>query len=69
MITDMYVSLNDFYYEIGLQEIKLGDNLGWSVNKGLIDINIDPPHYQQAENGEPCIVLDYIVPPYYEYDR
>lgn len=39
MLDDMYVSLNDFYYEIGLDSVKLGDELGWNVDSGYIDLS------------------------------
>ncbi len=64
MLTDMYVSLNDFYYELGLDSTKLGDDLGWHVDDGLIEINFS----SQLANGEtPCLVLDYRVAPQYDY--
>lgn len=37
MLDDMYVSLNDFYYEIGLDSVKLGDDLG---GMSIVDISI-----------------------------
>ena len=36
----MYISLNDFYYEIGLDNIKLGDELGWNIDDGYIDLSL-----------------------------
>lgn len=60
---DDYVSLNDFYYEIGLEGIDYGDDVGWNVfngRKGLIEINF---HAQLDGDGVPCIVLDYDVKP------
>lgn len=66
MILDTYVSLNDFYDEIGLSRIRLGDELGWVVDKGLIDIDYSS---QLDENGEPALVIDYRVAPRRGYDR
>lgn len=66
MIIDTYVSLNDFYDEIGLSRIRLGDELGWVVDKGLIDIDYSS---QLDENGEPALVIDYRVAPRRGYDR
>lgn len=67
MLTDLfgYISLNDFFDELGLEQTSQGDMLGWSVNKGIIKIDI---HAKVAKNGEPCIVLDYLNPPVYKYD-
>jgi len=64
MLDDEYLSLNDLYYEIGLDNIKLAENLGWNVNQGLIDLHFSS---QLATDGTPCLVLDYQVAPKYGY--
>lgn len=64
MLNEMYLSLNEFYYEIGLKQTELGNELGWNIDDGLLDI-----HYssQIAEDGRPCLVLGYHVAPRYNY--
>lgn len=64
LMDDMYVSLNEFYYEIGLPGINLGDMLGWNMNDGLIEASFSA---QLDENNKPCIVIDYSVEPRYNY--
>ena len=64
MLSEMFISLNDFYYEIGLSSIKLGDFLGWNIDKGMIHLEFSS---QLAEDGTPCLVLGYSNPPQYEY--
>lgn len=64
MRDEMYISLNDFYYEIGLENIKLGDELGWNINEGYIDLSFSS---QLASDGTPCLVIDYSVAPRYDY--
>lgn len=64
MLDDMYVSLNEFYYEIGLDSVKLGDELGWNVDSGYIDLSFSS---QLASDGTPCLVIDYSVAPRYDY--
>ncbi len=60
-----YASLNDFYDELELSHIELGDDLGWNVDKKLkMDYGS-----QIADDGTPCIVLDYLVAPKYGYSR
>lgn len=61
-----YVSLNEFYSEIGLEGIANGDDLGWNVTDGLIDIDFSAC---VAENNQPCIVVEHLVPPKYDYDK
>lgn len=65
MLSDGYVSLNDFYDAIGLNPIKIGDDLGWNANRALIDLN---PSAQLAEDGTPCMVINFQVAPIYNYD-
>lgn len=64
MLSDGYISLNDFYYEIGLSNTKIGDDLGWNSDRGLIDLNFSS---QLAEDGTPCLVLNFSVAPKYDY--
>ena len=68
MLSDMfgYCSLNDFYDELGLDHIDLGNEIGWNVEKGLIEIDFTS---KIADNGKPCIVLDYVVAPHYGFDK
>lgn len=61
---DMYVSLNEFYDELGLPDTKLGGELGWNLEDGLVEPSFSS---QIAEDGTPCIVLDYNVAPRYNY--
>lgn len=59
-----YVSLNDFYAELGLDYTDVGFDLGWNVDK-LIDLDF---HATQADDGRPCLAIDYHVPPRYKFD-
>ena len=58
-----YVSLNEFYDEIGLDHTIVGDDLGWNTDK-IIDIDFSS---QLNDNGEPSVVLDYLVAPKYDF--
>lgn len=64
MRSEMYISLNEFYYAIGLDPIKVGDDLGWNINDGYIDLNFSS---QLATDGTPCLVIDYAYGPRYDY--
>lgn len=61
---DSYISLNEFYDEIGLDHIKLGDELGWHIDYGYLDLDFSA---QLSEDGTPCMVIDYQIVPRYEY--
>lgn len=64
MRDEIYITLNDFYFELGLDTVKLGDELGWNIDKGYIDISFSS---HLDANGTPCLVLDYRVAPVYDY--
>ncbi|MDD2300231.1 MAG: DUF6353 family protein [Fermentimonas sp.] len=66
MRDEIYISLNDFYYEVGLNATSVGDDIGWNIDRGYIELNFSS---QLADDGTPCLVIDYRVAPKYEYDR
>ena len=63
---NFYVSLNDFYDEIGLEENDLGRALGWNSDKGLIEVSFSS---QLSPKNEPCLVISFdCTPPLYGYE-
>ena len=61
-----YISLNEFYSLIDLDPIKTGDHVGWNIDDGTIELDFSACI---AENDEPCIVIDYMVSPKYDFDK
>ena len=59
-----YISLNEFYDEIGLPHIKVGEGLGWCIDKGMIEFDFSA---QLTSDDKPCIVIDYRLAPEYGY--
>lgn len=64
MLDEMFISLNDFYYEIGLRGTELGDMLGWNIDKGYIELDFSS---QLTDDGTPCLVLRYSLTPQYDF--
>ncbi|MBQ8135452.1 MAG: hypothetical protein IJ192_13790 [Clostridia bacterium] len=65
MLSETYITLNEFYSEMGLNEIKLGNELGWNINSnGFISLEFSS---QLSEDGTPCLVLGYHVAPRYDF--
>jgi hypothetical protein len=62
LLSDDFVTLNEFYDAIGLMPIKLGDDIGWDVNKGMIDVSFSA---RLSEDDTPCLVLNYTIEPKY----
>ena len=64
MRDEMSISLNDFYCEIGLNPIGIGDDIGWNIDRGYIDLNFSS---QLADDGTPCLVVGHYTRPQYDY--
>lgn len=60
-----YISLSEFYNEIGLSPTSISDHIGWNnYRDGLIEIDLPAT---KTDKGEPCLMLDYHVEPRYDY--
>ena len=66
MVYEMYAALNDFYNEIGLSNTDMGDELGWNLDDGLLEISYGA---MVADDGRPCITLDYHIAPRYDFSK
>jgi hypothetical protein len=56
-----FVSLNDLYYELGLKQLTIGEELGWAVEDGAIDIRITSALIK--DTYVPCVSLFYTTVP------
>lgn len=59
---DMRMSLNEWYDLIGLDEMKLGDTIGWDIDRGYIETCYAS---RLDEEGQPCLVVNYVEMPHY----
>ena len=66
LVREVCVSLNELYYELGLSPTRIGETLGWNVDDGLIEVRFSS---LLADDGTPCLVLDYINPPRYNFEH
>lgn len=60
MMEEYYVSLNEFYDELGLSDVELGEDEGFNIDDGLIDVD----HIfsvTKTDEDIPVLVLDYEV--------
>lgn len=64
IVSDMYISLNDFYREIdspNLEPIPMGDDIGWNIddtNRGQLPITLTA---LLTNDNRPCLCVDYDV--------
>lgn len=66
IVSDMYASLNDFYSEIGLPHVDVGELLGWNYDDGEVEIFFSS---DLSEDGTPCLVIHYNVVPKYDFSK
>jgi len=66
MRTENYISLNDFYDEVGLSQTAIGYEMGWNIDRGYID-----PRFGATldSKGRPCMTLDFDIPPQADYQN
>lgn len=56
-----YISLSEFYDEVGLSHTKYSDDLGWNIGKdGPIRVTFP---LAKTDDGKPCFELDFAVEP------
>jgi hypothetical protein len=58
LLQEMFIPLNDFYYELGLEPIQLGNSLGFNVDNELLDVKFSS---HLTKDGKPCLVMNYEV--------
>ena len=60
IISEMWVSVNEWYQELGLEPVGLGDDKGWN-NDHMIDIpdEVDVWSTTQSPDNVPCFIITY----------
>lgn len=69
LMDEMYISLNEFYYELGipgLEPIDVGDDIGWNIDDGLITMHFSS---KLTTDGTPCVVLSYTIGPRWDFTK
>ena len=60
LLSEMWLSLNDLYYALDLPNTVLGDEMGWDIDRGLIELDYSS---QLDEHGTPVLVISSKVYP------
>ena len=63
LLSGDWISLNEFYYELGLERVDFGDDVGWAAYQGTIQVDFD----SFIKDDRPCISLSFVVKPNKEY--
>lgn len=65
MWSEMSISLNEFYDELGLDHVDFGGMMGWNVDNPM-DLSFSSI---LDKDNNPCLAIDYLIPPKYEFDK
>ena len=63
VINETYASLNEFFREVDLEEVNIGDDLGWRSDR-LLELNLTAAI---TPNERPCLVIHYTPYPGRDY--
>lgn len=66
IINEMYISLNEFYGMLGLEDTSIGDYLGWNTDDLTVELQICA---KMDSDGVPCLAIYYSKPPKYKYSE
>lgn len=64
LLDEMYMSLNEWLYELGLGSTGVGNELGMSVDDGLLDIKYSSV---LTEDDHPALAINYHVSPRFSH--
>lgn len=63
--SEPYVSLNDFYGDLNVSPVEIGDMVGWNIARGFIKPVFDS---MLMDGHKPILVLSYEKPPVYDFE-
>ena len=66
MNRDLYITVNEFYDELNMPHIKLGENFGWNIENGLIEKWFSS---QLDENNNPILIVDFNCGPIWLHEK
>ena len=66
LLTGDYCSLNEFYDMLDIPATEMGTAIGWNIKNGMVEIYFST---QMADNGQPCVVVNYDIQPTYNFDK
>lgn len=65
LLREGWLAINEFYYELGLSSIELGDEMGWIAERNMMEIKFVSKVATHDGITEPCLVMDYHVTPHH----
>lgn len=65
IIHDFAASLNDYYSAIGLEDVRMGDSLGWNTDR-MLDLTFGT---RLSDDGIPCLTVMFSLDPIESWSR
>lgn len=67
LYTDNFVPVNSYFYELGLEPMFHGDNIGWAIENGRLELK----YVSRLSKGSdrPCVSVSFATMPRHIYDR
>lgn len=69
LLDEMFKTANEFYCLLGLEDIAAGDELGWNIERGKLEVHFTAKVVGEQKSkwyNQPCIVLSYEVAPRFD---
>lgn len=66
LLDEMYISLNEFYNEVGLDDVAAGHELGWHIDQGKGIIELEFSSILDS-SSTPCLAVGFYTPPKYNF--
>ena len=63
LLSGDWITLNEFYFELGLERVEFGDDWGWAAYQGTIQVDFD----SFIKEDRPCVSISFVVKPNKEY--
>lgn len=60
MRDEMFISLNELYLELDIPPVEIGNEFGWDIDNGYIEVAYDTT---LASDSTPCLTMTYLVKP------
>lgn len=68
MRSEDYISLNEFYNEVGLDDVAIGYEFGWNIDRGYIELEFSCQLTDDGNGNDiPCIVVGFRNAPDYNF--
>jgi hypothetical protein len=65
LLREGWLGINEFYYELGISSMEMGDEMGWIAERNMMEISFVSQMVTYDGITEPCCVITYRVTPHH----